>query len=146
MKMHAAEAFSMRWGSKLPIAVMACFAMTATSAAEPRYKLNKQQTRVIEISGLSNTEDCHPFNMSGRVTDREFDGPRVTGVTIEDKTGERTFINVEAPTLETSDRVTIGWINQGLQQMLREGQRVSMRVAACGAAGRVMVLVRLRPQ
>ncbi len=130
-------------------AAFAFSALLAVAAhAEPTYKLDKAQTRVVSLSGLSSGGDpCHPFTMTGRVTEQNFSGARVTGFAIAGKDGSRSYINVEPIDLgNAGNMLAVGWINDGLQKMLRRGSRVTIRAYACGAAGRVLMLdgVRLR--
>lgn len=129
-----------RWA----IGLAALAAASSGAGAEPKYRLNKSETRVTALSGLSSGGMCQPFEMTGRITDRKFEGPRVVGFTVADKAGVRSYINIEPINLDNADMVTIGWINQGLQQMTREGSRVRLRIDACGAAGRVMILDAIR--
>lgn len=123
-------------------------AITTGASAEPRYKLNKAQTRAVALSGLSSGGDpCHPFNTTGRVTEQNFSGVSVTGFTLAVEDGSRIFINVNPINIENAgNMLAVGWINDGLQKMLRKGKRVSVRVDACGAAGRMMFLDAVRPQ
>jgi hypothetical protein len=117
------------------------------ASAEPRYTLNKAQTRVVALSGLSSGIDCHPFTDSGRVTEQSYDGPRVIGFTVAEKDGSRSYINVDPIDLNSAgSMLAVSWINDGLQKMLRKGKTVAIRVFACGAAGRVLVLDSVRSQ
>lgn len=120
---------------------------TAVSHAAPRYKLDAGGRRVVEVTNLGGTEGCVPSRVSGKVVAREFDkrGTTLTGVTIEEKDGSRTFVNVgDLPTSEMS-MVEIEWVNRGLQTLLKQGAGVALVAGACGAAGRVMVLEAVRP-
>jgi hypothetical protein len=68
----------------------------------------------------------------------------LNGVTVEEASGRRTFINVDVNTAELA-MYQIGWVNEGLTTLLRQGARVSLVVKLCGAAGRVIVLDAVRP-
>lgn len=138
----------MRLMTELACAALLFSPLLAQSAtAEPRYRLNKAQTRVVSLTGLSSGGMCQPFKTNGRVTEQRFEGPRVVGFTLAEKGGSRSYINVEPINLDNADNMlAVGWINQGLQQMLRKGNRVALRVDACGAAGRVLVLDSVRLQ
>lgn len=72
---------------------------------------------------------------------QEFDsrGIVVTGITLEEGRGQRSFLNVQID-VDAMDRVTAGWVVQGLQLLLRKGNRVSLGVRICGAAGRVVMI------
>lgn len=120
---------------------------TGNAQAAPRYKLDPSSSRVLEITNLGGTEGCVPAKVQGRVVARDFDkrGTAIKGVTVEEKDGSRTFVNVDDLPKESMSMVDIGWVNSGLQTLLKQGNRVSLGVGACGAAGRVMVLDSVRP-
>jgi hypothetical protein len=125
----------------------------AQTSQRPKYKLDADQKRVVELSNLSPQDDCHPARLAGRVVKRNFDdkvGTIVTGVTIEHSDGTRNFANVAIAENENwaldIGRVNAAWIAQGLQTLLKVGNRVSLGVYACGAAGRVLVVHSVRQQ
>jgi hypothetical protein len=111
-------------------------------AQEFTYKLDASQKRVVSLSNLIDRGDCHPGKIVGRVVKRSFDqsGTLPTSVTFEEKSGVRTYVNIDADKVSASNMVTRGWIFQGLQTLLREGQNASVGVYLCGAAGRVIML------
>ncbi|WIM12967.1 hypothetical protein [Enhydrobacter sp.] len=64
----------------------------------------------------------------------------IVNFTIEDETGARTVINVDPTSFANSGAVTRGWLTRGLQTLLRAGNTVSLQLALCGVAGRVVFL------
>lgn len=122
-------------------AILAFLAVASSAAvAGPKYQLDRTNSRVVALSGLSSGGLCQSFEMTGTIAGRKFNGARVVGITVKDKAGIRSYVNIEPVTLDNADMVTIGWANQGLQQLTRKGSRVRLRIDACGAAGRVMML------
>lgn len=117
--------------------------------APPRYKLDPSQSYVIALSNLFSQDNCLPDNWEGRVVARQFDerGIVVTGVTLEDAGGHRSFLNVEVDLKDVS-RVTSAWVIRGLQTILKEGNTVSFGVLLCGASGGVVMVhsIALRAQ
>jgi hypothetical protein len=115
-------------------------------ASAPAYELDASQSHVTALSNLYPDPECHPAEISGRVVHREFDeeGIAVTGVTIEESSGERLLANVEVD-VKSIDRVRAGWIVQGLQTLLKEGSNVSLGVRLCGASGRVVMVDAVHP-
>ncbi len=141
------EPFEMSKIASITCAAVFAAASIIPASAEPQYKLNKAQTQVVALSGLSSGIDCHPFTDSGRVTKQTYDGPRVIGFTLAEKDGGRTYINVDPIDLDSAgSMLAAGWINDGLQRMLRKGKTVAIRGFACGAAGRVLMLDAVRSQ
>lgn len=113
----------------------------------PDYRTDEQQ-RVVEISNLSAHTDvtqCHPDDFEGRIVKRDFDrrGTVPTGILVEAEDGERTFINIDINTEKLGLFIT-RWIVPGLQRITREGNKVSLTVMACGAAGRFFYLDAIR--
>jgi hypothetical protein len=108
--------------------------------ADPKYKLDVSQKRVLEIIQLGGADGCHPSIEHGTVVTRQFEsgGVDIISVTLEKKSGERTFVNVSAP--KNVSLTDIAWIRQGLQTLLKIGNRVSLGVGFCGVAGRVIIL------
>jgi hypothetical protein len=125
--------------------VALCFC--TSSYAEPRYKLNKQNTRVLEITNLSPAPGCRPLEMKARVVERGYDRSeaRVTSVLVEDVRGERTLVNIDPVTVDGSNRETIAWVYDGLNKMLKKGRSVRIRIMACGAARQFLMLDAIRP-
>jgi len=129
----------------LPIGLMVLSLMTfqcGAAVAEPRYKLDPKQEKAIELSNLSPSPDCHPGTLTGRVAKRNFDdqGVRMISVVVEDRSGERSLINIDTDEIGNASRLVQGWVAQGLQTLLREGRTVTLKVRWCGAAGRVAML------
>ncbi|WP_404292412.1 hypothetical protein ACD578_08945 [Microvirga sp. RSM25] len=122
-------------------------ALAQGTTSEPRFKLDKAQNRVVELSNLSPSDDCHPARIQGRVVKRSFDenGIVVQMFTIEESSGERSLINIDTAQLDEASMVARGWVVKGLQTLLREGQQVSVRIKLCGAAGRVVLADAIRP-
>ncbi len=122
------------------------FDSVSSGAARPFYQLDRTQSRVLALSNLYPDADCHPSQLYGRIVRRQFDnkiGSLVNGITVEVDDGRRTFVNV-AVDLENLDMATRGWIVEGLQSLLKEGNRVVLGVKLCGAAGRVMIVDSIR--
>ena len=127
------------------LSVALCFGMSSAAAA-PRYKLNSAKTQVIALSGLASGEMCQPARISGRVVAINYDalGAAIESFSLEGKDGARHLINVDLVAIGDADMVTIAWVKQGLQQIIRQGNRLSIGVLYCGAAGRVIMLDSLR--
>jgi hypothetical protein len=122
------------------ITMFACVTSATVAAPTPQYKLDSKQKRVIEIVSLGGVGDCVPSALIGTVVARQFnnDGIDLISVTLENKFGERTFINLNTP--NEFSLTDIEWIRRGLQTLLKVGNRVSLGVGFCGAGGRVNVL------
>lgn len=114
-----------------------------TNAGQPTYLLDRSQKNVIALSNLaSESELCQPGRLSGTIVKQQFDdklGTVVTGVSVKGADGQRSFANVDVK-LDNTDMVTKGWVFQGLQVLLKEGNQVSLGVKSCGAAGRVVLI------
>ena len=111
----------------------------------PSYRLDAQQRTVLEIWNLSPDMDCFRSELDGSVVAQEFynRGTIVTGFTVQPPRGTRQYVNVETKPNEW-DRLTTGWVMQGLEQMTARGSRVRLMVKYCGAAGRVVYLEAIR--
>lgn len=116
------------------------------SAALARPKLTYAAGKVAALSNLSTDEGCLPAKLTGRVVKREFgrDGLYLQSVVLEEKSGQRTFINVEDG-YRTLDAATNGAVKQSLETMLAVGRPVALRVLGCGAAARMLTLDAVRP-
>jgi hypothetical protein len=116
-------------------------APATTPGAPPMYKLDPSQTHVVELSNLFAEENCHPDILDGHVVARQFDeaGIMVTGVTLEHDDGQRSYANVGVD-IKNVPRLTGSWVASGLQALLRPGNKVSLGVLLCGAAGRVVMI------
>ena len=127
------------------VAVVIQAVAMSTTFAGPAFQLDPSQSRVLSLSGLAADPDCHPGMLSGRVAARQFDrrGTGLTGITIEDRSGRRIFVNVDVKT-DDLGMYQIAWINEGLTTLLRQDARVSLTVKLCGAAGRMMFLDAVR--
>lgn len=105
--------------------------------AELAIKRNPNGSVVVMTGLFDSPEGCHPFDMSGVVVKREFgkDALLLTGIVLESPNGSRTFINVvvEVEKMSMADKSTV---LQTLQLFSRIGRQTSLRVWACGAAGR----------
>ncbi len=82
----------------------------------------------------------------GKVVKRAFgrDGLYLESVILEEKSGQRTFINVEDG-YRNLDAATNGAVKQSLETILAVGRGVSLRVLGCGAAARTLTLDAVRP-
>ncbi len=119
--------------------------LQAASAVEPRARFSGNNPT--SVSGLVEQDGCFPAQFSGKVVRREFakNGVVLNSITLEQPNGERTFVNVESDTLDKADAVTRADAIRAMQILLREGARVRVRVYACGAAGRVLMLEGVTP-
>jgi hypothetical protein len=127
----------------LPTSVFVAIALTATIVnAEPQYMLNRDATATTALSNLSSGEGCFPARAAGTVVAVSYDEKQIIPVdfTLEEKTGDRTLINIDTPELRKASRVSQGWVVQGLQRMIREGRWVDLGIKLCGASGRVVML------
>ncbi|WP_293854371.1 hypothetical protein [uncultured Alsobacter sp.] len=134
---------STRWiAALLALAVL----VPATAKAAPRYKLDRDRQRVVEITNLGGATGCLPAKVAGTVVSQETD-PRglLSGVTVEEADGTESYANVhELPAAQMS-AADLKWIRQGLDQLLAKGARVDLQVGACGASGSVLVIKSIRP-
>jgi len=109
----------------------------------PKYQLDSKQENVLKIYNLhpsgANNEYCHPDQLGGRAARREFDqrGMLITGAVLEFDDGTREYVNIHVDT-EAMDRLTTGWVVQGLQKLLKKGRYVTLKLYRCGASGRVL--------
>lgn len=120
-----------------------CLALLASTAVSaPKYRLNKAGTQVTRVSGLAPKAYCFPAKIAGPIVDRQFaaGGILLQSITIEEPSGERTFINVDLSELENASKIDHDLIIRSLQLLTRKGRSVKAGIVACGAAGRVMVL------
>lgn len=113
-------------------------------AAPPKVTMASSGRRVVALTNLTSGEGCLPAVVKGKVVKRDFEpnGLFLSGVVIEEAGGERTFVN--AGDNRGTDAATIGLVKQGLETMLRIGNRVTIGVMGCGAAGRVLKMKSLR--
>lgn len=116
----------------------------AAWAADPEVRFNG--TTPIAATSLADADGCFPARLAGRVVKRTFakDEIMLAGVTIEQPSGERTYINIDGDKIDRSSMAARANAVRALQIMLREGARVQLGVFACGAAGRVMMLDSIR--
>lgn len=120
---------------------------TLPTHAEPKYKLNKQQSAAIEISNLSPGGDpCLPDRMTGKVIAVQYNEMQTLPVafTVESNGGDRTVVNVDIDEFMNASRLAQGWVGQALQRMIRKGRSLNMDVKLCGAAGRFVMLDAVR--
>jgi hypothetical protein len=123
---------------------LAALSVAGAADAEVRFKTNKSKTRIVEISGLATTPQCHPSALNGVVTERKFDGTALIGFVVEQGDGTRIFVNVDPISTDRVPMYNLQMVNQGLHQLTKVGKKVALRVNACGAAGRVLELDRIR--
>jgi hypothetical protein len=110
----------------------------------PHPELNAQGAKVPRDP----LESCHPDEAVGRVIRLQYDKESelsITGVTIQTSEGYRRFYNIvsDRPT-EDVPMVTMGWINRGLETLLRVGRTARIGYYMCGAAGRVWYIHSIR--
>lgn len=126
----------------IPIAL----AMVVSGAAWAEPQTTFSGTTPTAVTGLSEENGCFPAKLNGRVVKRAFDanGITVTSITIEERSGERSFINVDDENLKTASMSARSNAIRAMQILLKEGARVNLGIFACGAAGRVMMLDAVR--
>lgn len=96
----------------------------------------------VSVQGIYKDDLCLPSEAAGKVVARKFDdsGTILSGVTIEQRNGRRTFINVDLDQLEVGNRPEYRAAADALPMIFRIGASVSVSTVACGAAGRVEFL------
>jgi hypothetical protein len=114
----------------------------------PGHVSSSKVPRVVSISRLTNGENCHPDTVEGRVVKRTFNRNEVMleNAVIETKDGSRELINIDEEEIGKALPSAQGVIVQGLQSLLKEGNRVVARAFYCGASGRVAFLDSVREQ
>jgi hypothetical protein len=135
--------------SCLAVAGSLCLISTPSLAYDgPGPRLQQQGARVVSISRLTNGENCHPDTVEGRVVKRTFNRNEMMleNVVIETKDGSRELINIDEEEIGKALPSAQGVIVQGLQSLLKEGNRVVVRAFYCGASGRVAFLDSVREQ
>lgn len=125
---------------RLAIIVLGLGLASPALAIQPQTKFAGKTP--VAVSGLAERNDCYPHKLAGKVAARKFDesGIVLQSVTIEDSSGERTFINIDTDVIAQASAVVRANALRGLQVVLREGARVRLGLYACGAAGRVVML------
>jgi hypothetical protein len=123
------------------VAAIALLLGSSVAEATPSFTLDRTQSRVLRLANLYPDRDCHPAAITGRVVARRFEagGTSLSSVTLEDQAGRRTALNVHVETRELA-RYQIDWIVEGLQALLRQGNRVRIGAKLCGASGRVIMV------
>lgn len=101
-----------------------------------------QGSRPVSVQGIFKDDLCLPSKATGKVVARKFDdgGALLNGVTIEQRNGSRTFINVDLDQLDAANQPEYRAAADALPIILRMGANVSVSTVACGAAGRVEFL------
>lgn len=124
-----------------PAVIVISFALVCPASAAVRVDKDAKG-EFIKVSGLDGDHTgCVPFKLIGKIVKREFDKDVITvsGITLEESNGRRSFINVSPPAKEM-DAASLGNLTGGLQLLSREGRKASISGYACGAAGRVLDL------
>jgi hypothetical protein len=101
--------------------------------------------KVVELRGISTPcgmaerERGPSASTNGTVVAREFrdDQITITGFVIEKSDGERQHINIDWMPIGDLPNADRGWILQGLQILLRPGNRVNIKTQLCGITGAV---------
>jgi hypothetical protein len=104
------------------------------------------------VLAIDNVSDRCNSNIEGEVSGEivkvhyAADEIRIVGAVVEDRKGERVYVNLDDVRGENPNisRVDLGWITQGISQIIRKGQFVELGVFFCGAAGRVILVDDLR--
>lgn len=106
-----------------------------------------QQGTLIEVRNLSAdgvNEMCQPDSspIVGTIVQRRYgnDGVTITGLVVETDDRDRAVLNVDATRIATLNQVDQGHI----RGLLKEGTRTAAWYYACGAAGRVWDVDRIR--
>lgn len=109
-------------------------------------RLTTSAGKVTAITGLSTDEGCFSTKISGTVVKRQFtsDGLYLNGVVVEEKSGERSFVNVD-DNYKQSGAAMLGNVKRTVETMLNIGKRVSLGLTACGAAGRMLTIDSIKP-
>jgi len=130
------------------LAGLLCVVTTSAFAQSEGPILQQQGARVVGISRLTDGENCHPGTVQGRVVKRTFaqNGMKLENVIIETADGSRELLNIDDEQIGKALPSSQGVILQGLQSLLKEGNRVVVRAFYCGASGRVAMLDSVRPQ
>lgn len=131
---------------RAPIVLALVMILAAGAAqAQPRYRADSAG-RVVQLTGLTPKNDCSPATLRGRVVARSFNqtGILPASVTIEEADGSRSYVNIDTDDVQAVNMADRSWLLKGLQTMLRDGNRVTLGVWLCGAAGRVMMLHSVR--
>lgn len=119
-------------------AMTAAASASAQSAREPRFKFDGSGTRVVEVSNLPGTEGCAPATSTGRITKRHIENGKLTAATFRDARDEE-YINLPDAS-EFRNRATYERVRDAFDSLLVPGVQLRVRLAACGAAGRIVVL------
>lgn len=118
---------------------------TVSGPSKMRYRV--LHSKVIELAELS--QPCGLKGVGptaairGKVVKNDFDDGAIImkGLVIESDSGSRVYINVDVlGQIANADMADRGWIIQGLQILLRNGNYVEASAQMCGASGSVMDL------
>ncbi len=132
-------------GRPLTLAALVLVIAAGSAAAEIRARQDAKGD-VYEVEGIAaDPTDCHSFSISGRIAARKFaaNGVALDSITLEQRDGTRTIVNVDQPPQSTS-MADLGFVTTGLQRLSKVGRTMHGRAFACGAAGRVFVLDEIR--
>jgi hypothetical protein len=103
----------------------------------PAYTLDGSGSRVVALTNLSSNPDCLPGTATGRVVSRKVgSNGLVVGIEFQDDRFGRGYMNIDDYVLPSESIARI-WVVKGLSELFQPGQRLSLKVAGCGAAGRV---------
>ena len=128
----------------LPFLAVALFAIQSSAFGEPQVKQDSKGIP-IEVSNLDQggNVSCQRTEFLGQVAARDFakNAMDLTGITLEDADGVRTFINVEVwPNLRGAFGANLA---SALQKLSKVGRNVAVQAYVCGT-GRVIVLDEIR--
>lgn len=116
----------------------------------PNISYRVANDRVQEISNLD--RGCEvggsPYSFGGRIVKVEFASDAITirGIVVEPPNGGRFYVNVAWPSMDLPgmNMAELGWIIEGLQQLLRKDNQIEGDVRPCGAAGRFLDLTNIK--
>jgi hypothetical protein len=131
--------------------LLLCLPLVASAASTtPTYKLDTRGKQVVELSNLTDGTECHPDRLVGKVVKRHYDEDRATkinGVTIQYANGSREFLNIDEYSIldEGMSMTLLDLIYEGLDTLLKVGNKVRIGFYRCGAAGRTLFVHSIRP-
>lgn len=128
------------------LALIALVTIAAMPALAGPIETSFSGTNPVAITGLTDENGCFPAKLAGRIVKRTFDANaiKVSSIVVEERSGERTFVNIDTNKLDKADNASLSNAIRGMQVLLKEGNRISAGIYACGAAGRVIMLDSVR--
>jgi len=106
------------------------------------YEIVEEGSRIVEIRGMNDSENCASATTSGTVVKIERSRGAVVGFEFSDQYGV-SYINVD-DIPKSIDAKTRKRLVDGLSQLLVKGNRLRLDIHGCGAAGRIEKLVSVK--